>query len=77
VQRGFASTPGKHPLLHPFGNLRVSKRDPVEWDHHGVVGNTSMTAKYQREVNRLPGWDLPLPRVVVLPSGLPHFESPG
>lgn len=60
------------------------------WNYYGVIGNSSMTAKYQREVNRLlykwlnrrsqrrsmtwtqfgrrlPGWDLPPPRVVELP----------
>lgn len=60
------------------------------WNYYGVIGNSSMTAKYQREVNRLlykwmnrrsqrrsmtwtqfgrrlPGWDLPPPRVVEPP----------
>jgi len=62
------------------------------WNYYGVIGNSSMTGKYQREVQRLlykwlnrrsqrrsltwkqfgrrlPGWDLPPPRVVeVLPN---------
>jgi RNA-directed DNA polymerase len=60
------------------------------WNYYGVIGNSMMTAKYQREVNRLlykwlnrrsqrrsmtwtqfgrrlPGWDLPPPRVVETP----------
>ncbi|WP_193211382.1 reverse transcriptase domain-containing protein [Luteolibacter marinus] len=60
------------------------------WNYYGVIGNSSMTAKYQSEVNRLlykwlnrrsqrrsmtwtqfgrrlPGWDLPPPRVVEKP----------
>ena len=60
------------------------------WNYYGVIGNSSMTAKYQREVHRLlykwlnrrsqrrsmtwtqfgrrvPGWDLPPPRVVETP----------
>ncbi|MBB5352688.1 group II intron reverse transcriptase/maturase [Haloferula luteola] len=60
------------------------------WNYYGVIGNSSMTAKDQREVNRLlykwlnrrsqrrsmtwkqfgrrlPGWELPPPRVVEVP----------
>jgi hypothetical protein len=59
------------------------------WNYYGVIGNSSMTAKCQREVcrllhkwlnrscqrrsmtwaqfgRRLPGWDLPPPRLVEL-----------
>jgi RNA-directed DNA polymerase len=71
------------------------------WNYYGVIGNSSMTAKYQREVHRLlykwlnrrsqrrsmtwtqfgrrlPGWDLPPPRVVETPPtpALPRAATP-